>query len=783
MEEEEDSEENRELRRRLASEEFIPKSPKRLAEHLSRLREITKEMVEKILYQAPKSRTDVDNRAVADYLSKNISYFSSIKESSHSKFLKLVAALNFEYYLPGRTIMDLDFEDDKFFIIFDGIIQVFRQYFYNKEMTLGSFTNYLNFIKTKDEKQYFRIIEQNKHMGIDFKTIRDNINFDQFEHREFIFTLEEQEEIGQFSTGYVFGEMNLMRKKKKNIIVKTITKTEVISVSKYDFNRILKTFEEKRIELLSERFKQKFTIFKFWTMEQLITLFNYFSRVVFLKEEYIYKQNEPSKYIYFIEKGRFEQFSNTNYFHYKDYVEYIGDLKTNLINSIIEKKMTNIANLKEQFNERINEQERLDKLIKENKIQNLLFLNFEPILFNSEKNLEKFKKTNNLYSIKKEEDGLNNPDLILDVPILSSEMPRIVGIEEPFEFKRRFTSIKCKSGKLIAQRIKVYDLLKLLLIYKDFKYPKEFLNIIVQRKLILIEAIKNQMKLSSSKFERYIDSKYNLLISQNKDKDKKFAAIKLQGWNNGIYLDNILDTNLYLFKPKTERTINKEREKRFQMIKILSNDKPDKNVKKANKTYQKIYDENDKYSFLLMVKNGFLSERLKRKGNINIIKKGKSNEKNYSSIKFHKGKLISFLKDIDNINSKKKSQSTNKKILINKDKVITDLNLKIKDSIKGKRVNKLNLSKIFSELRINTESHVKKSPIPKKDLFAFTRPLERNIKFRNRKSENQFQRLMSLLENEVPRKSLIKNHKFDKKAFPAIYSKIEKIAAESGEKL
>ena len=78
---------------------------------------------------------------------------------------------------------------------------------------------------------------------------------------------------------------------------------------------------------------------------------------------------------------------------------------------------------------------------------------------------------------------------------------------------------------------------------------------------------------------------------------------------------------------------------------------------------------------------------------------------------------------------------------------------------------------------------MKKSPIPKKDLFAFTRPLERNIKFRNRKSENQFQRLMSLLENEVPRKSLIKNHKFDKKAFPAIYSKIEKIAAESGEKL
>ena len=780
MEEEEESEENNEIRKRLASEEFFTKSPKKLAEHLSRFKVITREMVEKILYKAPKSRTDVENRMVADYLSKHIAYFNSIKENNHSKFLKLVAVLNFEYYLPGRTILGLDFEDDKFFIIFDGIIQVFRQFFYTKEMTLGTFTNYLIYIKSKDEKQYYRIIEQNKHMGIDFENIKDNINFDKFEHKKFIFTLEEQEEIGQFTNGYVFGEMNLMRKKKQNMIVKTITKTEVISVNKFDFNRILKTFEEKRLELLSERFKRKFSIFKFWSMEQLITLFNYFSRVIFLKEEYIYKQNEPSNYIYFIEKGRFEQFSNTNYFYYKDYIEYIGDIKTNLINSIINQKMTSIASLKEQFNERVNEQEKIDNLINNNKIQNLLFLNFEPILFSSEKNLEKFKKTNNLYSIKKEEDGLNNPDLILNAPILSSEMPRIIGIEEPFEFKRRFTSVKCKSEKLIAQRIKVYDLLKLLLVYKDFKYPKQFLNVIVQRKLILIEAIKNQMKLSSSKFEKHIESKYNLLISQNEDKDKKFAAIKLKGWNNGIYLDNILDTNLYLFKPKTEKTINIEREKRFQMIKTLSIEKPDKNLKKANITYQKFYDENDKNSQLLMEKNGFLSERLEMKDN--IIKRGKSNEKSYSSFKFDKGKLISFLKDTNDTNLKKKSQSTNKKILINKDKMITDLNQKIKDTIKGKRVNKLNLSKIFSELKINTESNVKKIPNTKKDLFAFTRPLDPKNKNKNRKSDYQFNRLMSILESEVRRKSLIKNHKFDKKAFPAIYSKMEKIASKSIEK-
>ena len=773
-EEEEDSEEKNEIQNRLESEDFFKKPSKKLAEHLSRFKEITKEMVEKILYKAPKSRTDVENRIVADYLTKNIEYFNSLKENSHSKFLKLIAVLHFEHYLPRRIIMDLNFEEDKFFIVFDGIIQVFRQYFYTKEMTLGNFANYLTYIKHKDEKQYYRIIEQNKHMGIDFKNIKDNINFEKFEHKYFIFTLEEQEEIGQFTTGYIFGEMNLMRKKKKNTIVKSITKAEIISVNKFDFNRILKTFEEKRLELLSERFKKKFDIFKFWTMEQLITLFNYFSRVVFIRDEYIYKQNEPSNYIYFIEKGRFEQFSYTNYFYYKDYIEYIGDIKANLINSIIDNTITNIGELKEQYDDKIKNQEEIDKLIKNNKIQNLLFLNFEPNVFESEKNLEKFKKINNLFSVKKEEDELNNPDLILNVPLLTSEMPKIVGIEEPFEFKRRFTSVKCKSGKLVAQRIKVYDLLKLLLTYKEFNYAKKILNVIIQRKLILIEAIKGQTKLSASKFEKQIDYKYNNLINQNKDKDKKFVAVKLKGWNNGIYLDNILDTNLYLFKPKTERFINEEREKRFQIVKALSNDKPNKNIKKYNITYQKIYEENDKDSFLLMDKKDFSTYREKRKDS---YKKGKSNEKSYSSTKFHKMKLLSVLKDVKKINSKEKSESNNKKFFINKDRIVTEINLRIKNNIKGKIVNKLNLSEIFSNFNIKTDHPVNMKQNHESNLFAFTRPMNFNFRKKNIRSDYHFNRLMYILEKECSNK-LIKNHKFDIKAFPGIFHQMKRVEAE-----
>jgi hypothetical protein len=44
--------------------------------------------------------------------------------------------------------------------------------------------------------------------------------------------------------------------------------------------------------------------------------------------------------------------------------------------------MTNIASLKEEYNERVNEQEKIDNLIKNNKIQNLLQLRFFLIFSN-----------------------------------------------------------------------------------------------------------------------------------------------------------------------------------------------------------------------------------------------------------------------------------------------------------------------------------------------------------------------------------------------------------------
>ena len=43
--------------------------------------------------------------------------------------------------------MNINYDDDKFFIVFDGQVFVYRQSFYEREMKLGDFCNYIMFKK------------------------------------------------------------------------------------------------------------------------------------------------------------------------------------------------------------------------------------------------------------------------------------------------------------------------------------------------------------------------------------------------------------------------------------------------------------------------------------------------------------------------------------------------------------------------------------------------------------------------------------------------------------
>lgn len=80
-------------------------------------------------------------------------------------------------------------------------------------------------------------------------------------------------------------------------------------------------------------------------------------------------------------------------------------------------------------------------------------------------------------------------------------------IEEAFEFKRRFTLVKVLSGKLVGKKISIYDLLKILLLFKEFQYSEKFLNLLIQKKIVWIDTIKIHLKKHARKFEKDLDLK------------------------------------------------------------------------------------------------------------------------------------------------------------------------------------------------------------------------------------------------------------------------------------
>ena len=100
----------------------------------------------------------------------------------------------------------------------------------------------------------------------------------------------------------------------------------------------------------------------------------------------------------------------------------------------------------------------------------------------------------------------------------------------------------------------------------------------------------------------YKGSKSNSYI--NKVKNEVLIATKLKSWNNGSYLDNILDTSLHLLNPKSQRQIKLEKSEKCKKLNILFKPKLSSNEK-----------------ILLSTKNFFSKVLLKRP--LNLLKNKK----------------------------------------------------------------------------------------------------------------------------------------------------------------
>ena len=554
-------------------------------------REISYDHVIQILIKPRNSRNLLENKLLAEYLSNKFEYFKKIKISEPSKLEKLCKVLNYETFSAKETIINYGETGEKFYIVFNGQIGVYKPIYVEKDMSLNEFYSYMMYLKNNNQiLKMNRIMEKNQHLNIDLTVLAGTPENSYFMRKIVTFIMEENEKLGEFTNGFTFGEIALIKKSKRNATIIAIKNSALLSIEKYDYNNVIRRLEEKRLEKEIYKFKINYPFFYHWNNYNILEIFNCFHHLRLTQGEFLYKQNEESDSIFIIREGSYEMFSDISFAWAKSYLDYISNSDYNLLQKL------------EEFNPK-----------KENDLIDLIDYikkNLPNCPFIVKERFKKLKNSNvdeNVFDIKCEEDELNEPNKLFRINLKKIDYIDIIGLEDSMDLKKRFCSVKCVSSFGYVEKIKLINLLKIIKTFKNDTKAKQILeNILQEKKIILLDLIINSIKNKVNFLEEDFDLKYKLIIEKNinkkdeESKNRQISTFKLSGWIKN--LDYVLDENIHFHKYPKIRSLSKEIEKKIFERKTL-------NEKNFKKIFIKPIDSNLKNK-ILSPKNSHLTSSL-----------------------------------------------------------------------------------------------------------------------------------------------------------------------------
>ena len=535
-----------------------------------------KEYIYTILEKNPKNRKEKDIINVADYLSKNYQYFQNIKGDSKLKVENLAKIARIKICYPGESIIRYGEIGDKFYVVMEGKIQIYKPMYEGVQMTPNEFIKYMNNIQLieKDEDKYSRLKEFNKNKKFDldkYMNYAPNTNVMNTKRDVFI---EKLELMGSYGEGFSFGELSLIRNEKRNATIKCSNEdnnkyTVLLSIGKESYNRALKEYQEKKLLKDIENFIKTYPFCKNFTKENMISLFNCLNKINLEKGEYLFHQNDEDTNLYFITNGKFEVYTEISLNWLNKFMEYTINIKDNILGHLYMQRPKKYSDVTD-----------IIKIIKQKKMKS-------PMIFHELDLWEKVQKKineNNLMGLKFEEEKVNDDKNVYKIKVQYIDKPELLGIENSFEFKNKFYTVKCLEDNGEIKYIKINDFLKIIINMKlkDFNY---LIDIVLEKKNIFAKQIINSMKTIEYKIISNLEMKYELLLNSNnkfpkevekngneEDNNKICSLIKFKGYKSG--LSDILDedTNILDKKP-------------FDIIKsfLYKHKEPSKNAIKLNK--------------------------------------------------------------------------------------------------------------------------------------------------------------------------------------------------------
>ena len=535
-----------------------------------------KNLIFEILSKDSNSRNSQELLIVGDYLLKNYDYFKNLKNNSTQiKMEKIAKICKLEKFKPNETIIVYGDIGNKFYIVLEGQVGVFLPEYYEKELTPFEYFKLLEKIKRVDKFKYERL--KSKNNQISFDNINMNVLYNsKFMKNKIKLFLEKNDKKGEYGEGFTFGDIALLKQSTRNATVKSLINTICISIDKSDYIGAIKEIESKKLLKDIDLFKKKYQFFNCFNNERMIKIFNCFSKIELYKGDYLFHQNDINDNIYIVIRGNFEVYSYISYSWLNEYYHYIDDSLGNILFYMI-------SNPNLRFDEFQDLVENIKLNITKSPMKNINYSICNDINISNKNNSK-----DNLYYIKCDEEQMNNNKNIFKIDINKVNYNDIFGLEDCFDFKRKFYTVKCISESAELKSIKINDLLRIIWNSKKSDYLY-ILRLIMNKKNILKNKIINSVKSLEKKIMSGFDTRYENLIENNiynkkedipndlklnnkiknnkqkeQEKNRIISAIKLKGYNTSI--QDILDKNIKILPQ--EKSLNDK--KNFQIKKSMN---------------------------------------------------------------------------------------------------------------------------------------------------------------------------------------------------------------------